>query len=1218
MTMDAMTGALGAALGGQKLDIICFDACLMASQTVAAALSSHTHYLIASELSIMVSPSISDPWNHRSHVPYDPFTAGGLTPEEFGIDIVNNFEDCGGVGIMQTMSLVSLDAYPAFSQAMVDVTAFLTDAAAASNELIVTAIQVVNNLDRDYGTFSGHDNDMGSYGADLGAFLTRWAILLDDRLSVEAASAAAAARTARGLYDAMVVHEIHSNNNRDAYTGMHIFFPGHLGRRGNDRDFTTLYQATAVITGDPLDVAWHIFIDTLSGALVPAAQAIMDSGTIDQSGGYTNDMDEEWILTCSDPSATPTLLFSSFQVESTYDYVNVFGGTSSAGQRIIHVSGSSVPDTVHGSSSSLFVQFHTDGSVVHDGFAATFSCPSADVVGGACGGLPVSLVDGGSIDMSGGYTNSLDCSWEVTCSDTSMTAGLTFSAFNTETSYDRVTVYDGASADPYIMDRQLALMSGSSLLPPVHASGPSLFVTFHTDSSVTRDGFAAVSTCSSSGTSTGQPSWRISRAGVENVNGVYHPTTLRTYSGAQTWAKGHIALFRWEHTHWVIGDIGINMDDFTESNWLYTSVSSADTPPTNGWTTAAAGVDPSPSVSLSGVSNPCDGVGVSISDSSDINFTGGYGYHADCTWTLTCSDPTSIAELVFDEMSTESNFDFVTVSDDDSVLLHVSGHAVPEHEVRGSSSSHGLIVHFTSDGSVNDDGFVASFACAPTSAPPSESIIGCTGQPSCDACVHATYSCGFMWGDSCYCEWSSDCNQASWGTGSNTIQVEQCQLHGRSVAELPLNVSTGTHSSTTASTPLKDGTFALTNGAISSGVSGAVHVRADCPDTAVDAIMWTGVVDDDVSSSIHDVGVDTIWLLDDKGGTTQTDTSSVGIWWTSASAASFNFDGATSTTDVHGEWDGLSEVLSQVQPGAGPDRSAFVFSSASTVEKDHTAESKEIMVTSFAVSYYADGMDVPGDGSGGELATLRTSYTRMEDNTFELLSKVLSTQLDHMIEEVVPIDAGGSIVPILFGSKADPGGLPVGTPSMYLYQPFETAMEWGPSLSITREAVLEDFGDGQLVSAKEVVMLQIEAITGQRDQFAAIWDHGVLITDDVGTQDCVELLHRPAGCSDSPEGSHLVALLVCFAVVFLVSVVARVWCCRKSGATSYAGAGDLDRNTSKMRSLSGSNYLELQGEGQAQQATDDTAMNDVPLDDKEQQPMLSGQTSDAPVLQGAV
>jgi hypothetical protein len=208
MTMEDMSSALGAALGGEKLDIISFDACLMAAQGVAAALSSHAHYLIGSELSIMVSSRISDPWNHRAHVPHDGTSP--MLPEEYGIHVVDDFVDCGGRDTMQTMSLISLDEYPAFSQAMADVATLLTAAAAAdspTSDLLVSALQVVNNLDSDYGSLGGQDNDMGSYGADVGAFLLRWAALLDDRSSPEAATAAAAARTASGLFDTMIVHE---------------------------------------------------------------------------------------------------------------------------------------------------------------------------------------------------------------------------------------------------------------------------------------------------------------------------------------------------------------------------------------------------------------------------------------------------------------------------------------------------------------------------------------------------------------------------------------------------------------------------------------------------------------------------------------------------------------------------------------------------------------------------------------------------------------------------------------------------------------------------------------------------------------------------------------------------------------------------------------------------------------------------------------------------
>lgn len=822
--------------------------------------------------------------------------------------------------------------------------------------------------------------------------MTRWAAALDDHSSAQAAAAAAAARRARESYDRMIVHERHSNNHRDAYTGMHIFFPGHLGRHGSDRENANDYRATPTIDGDPLDQAWHTFIDQLTGALVSTAQTLTDSGTIDQTGGYSNDLDLEWSLTCTDPAARPALQFTSFATETYYDRVDVFDGTSAQHDLLLSASGSSIPNAVHGSGSSLFVQFQTDSSVTREGFRAEFSCSTAGFgPAGGCGASAAQLVDGGSIDLSGGYANNMECAWQLACSDTSMIAHLSFSAFDTETSFDRVTVYDGESASA----TQLARLSGSSLPTAIDGTGSSLFVSFHTDSSVTRDGFTAQATCVFAASPT-VSSWLVSGAGAVHANGVYTPAALRTYSGAQTWAKGDLALFRWAHTHWVISDLGRNMDDFDESRWIYTAESSAETPPTHGWVTAATGADPPPTLGTTGESDPCDGVGVRLTDQTTLDHSGGYSNNEDCYWSLTCSDPTSRASLTFSSFTTESNFDWVTVTDvshhGQQTLTHASGSSRPAPV---SADGPELVVHFTTDSSITRDGFVADFDCRESEIP--SGTVGCSPQ-HCSACIYSQYSCGLLWSDTCYCEWSeSGCNEASWGDGSSSPNANQC-AHGREVAG-------GLATQSAEHDPSKLAEFSLTNGVISnSDDSGLVQIRAQCPSTTVDAAMWTGVLDDDVSSSIHEMGVDTLFRLNRKGGTTETDTSTVDIWWTSARPA--EFDHRAGITTIVGEWDGLSEVLSQPQPGPGPSRSGFAFSNTRYVEKDHTSIGKEVMVTSFLVSYYPAEMEVPGDGAGGTIATLRTSYTRAENGTFNLFRKVLSTQLDSMIEQAVPADAG--------------------------------------------------------------------------------------------------------------------------------------------------------------------------------------------------------------------
>ena len=1093
LEVQMISGALETALGDQKLDIISFYACLMASQKVAAALAPHTHYMIASELTIRAAADPADYFNHQAHVPYAEGSVS--TPEEYATRIVDAFGDCGAVSAMQTISLIGLDLYPAFSEAMADVAVILTAAVATSieDERIITALQVVNDLDSDY-----EDDTMGVFGADVGAFLSRWATVLDDRSSDQAAAAATAARTAHDRYETMVLHERHSMNNRDAYTGIHIMFPGSLASSSHDHQYTNLYRATPVVEVDQLDVAWHAFIDALFVALTPHPHIVTNGGTIDVSGGYDNNAALSWTLTCTDPTASSTLSFSSFDTESSCDKVSVYDGSSSSSDRLIHASGSSTPSTIHGSGSDLFMTFSTDGSVTRDGFVAEFSCTpggGGSTDRGACAGSE-SIADGGAINQTGGYANGMDCTWTITCSDSSTVPTVSFTSFDLEHNFDRVQVYDGASSD----STELMSASGGALPAPVHGSGQKLFIEFHTDSSVTHDGFVAVASCA-----------------------------------------GHA------------------------------------TPPSGGGPPADA----------------CNG-GV-IWDSGTID-QGRYDDNEDCTWTLRCSDDGAGPTLRFSRFATESNFDFVTVSDEDATLLRVSGHSIPS-DVRGTNTW--MTVHFTTDSSEVDDGFTASFTCADDDT----SSERCSAT-SCNSCIQTTYSCGIMFTDTCYCEMKScgTCDTGSFLKGASSPVTEQCTSCG----------SAGTGAGYTWATQLPDSaeekslaTFELTNPTLHNDGDGHVHVNAEVPNSVITARMWTGVLDAYATSGIHASGVDVLWLLDAKGGTTETDTSVVGTWWTSVQSATISFDGETDTTDVSGEWDGLSEVLSQTQPGAAPDRSAFVFSSARYVEKYHASEGKEVLVTSFKVIYYElEPEYVPRNGAGGVFATLRAGYTRDDNGSFTLLSKTLWTKLDETIEKDIPLDAGGCIVPILVGSKTVADDKPVGDPQMYLFDTASTAMAWSPSLKLTREPVTEALCDDghALVSTGEVMMLQAEDVSGETDSYVGVFHDGVLDSpSSFGSQGCVELLDRGDGCP----------LVTAFRVTVLVATIAAliaVYCCVKrcrggdGTCSSYSGA--IDRNTSKLRGLSG-DFSKL--ESDESKAESGIAAAQSP---KEQQPMLAGGATD--------
>ena len=51
------------------------------------------------------------------------------------------------------------------------------------------------------------------------------------------------------------------------------------------------------------------------------------------------------------------------------------------------------------------------------------------------------MVDSGLVE-SGEYGNSADCSWSMTCSNSTFVPTLTFTAFSTEANFDYVYFYD--------------------------------------------------------------------------------------------------------------------------------------------------------------------------------------------------------------------------------------------------------------------------------------------------------------------------------------------------------------------------------------------------------------------------------------------------------------------------------------------------------------------------------------------------------------------------------------------------------------------------------------------------------------------------------------------------------------------------------------------------------------------------------------------------------
>ena len=101
---------------------------------------------------------------------------------------------------------------------------------------------------------------------------------------------------------------------------------------------------------------------------------LTDGGTVDRSGGvYSNKENCRWTLACS--SGSPTVMFESFDVETSWDFVNIYdGGDINTATLIAHLDGNDLPQPVPGTGPTMVLQFISDGSVTADGFRANYVC----------------------------------------------------------------------------------------------------------------------------------------------------------------------------------------------------------------------------------------------------------------------------------------------------------------------------------------------------------------------------------------------------------------------------------------------------------------------------------------------------------------------------------------------------------------------------------------------------------------------------------------------------------------------------------------------------------------------------------------------------------------------------------------------------------------------------------------------------------------------------
>ncbi len=136
-----------------------------------------------------------------------------------------------------------------------------------------------------------------------------------------------------------------------------------------------------------------------------------DSGNIYDSGGaggsYSN---YEYCGFLIQPSSSPTnitLNFSQFAVETNYDFLYVYDGTSTSGTLLGQFTGYSLPNNITATSGSMYLVFSSDSNISAQGFSASWTSTTVDATLIASYNFDDDWISNNSLtDQTGSYNGS--------------------------------------------------------------------------------------------------------------------------------------------------------------------------------------------------------------------------------------------------------------------------------------------------------------------------------------------------------------------------------------------------------------------------------------------------------------------------------------------------------------------------------------------------------------------------------------------------------------------------------------------------------------------------------------------------------------------------------------------------------------------------------------------------------------------------------------------
>ena len=390
------------------------------------------------------------------------------------------------------------------------------------------------------------------------------------------------------------------------------------------------------------------------------------------------------------------------------------------------------------------------------------------------------------------------CDWTIRCSSGDGIT-FTFDQLSTESNFDFVkyvvlqrhsalvarpadrsrmmsarSVYDGPdSSSPALVERA----SGSDAPRPVQASGRQMLIEYTSDNSVSGGGFSGHYSCGS--VMVVDPGMMVNIvtpdagpvAGTVNGEGVRFHLDARggvTYQIECTLnglSDSVLELYAPNGRDLLVenDDYGGELASFIEwtcpNDGNYIVNVRGFSPQNTGDFTLEVTSDSGSSGGSSG--DPCNGGLSMAAPSAVISYQprGQYENNVDCVWAVTCPSRGDVPSFTFTALDTENGFDWVTISDGNSIsagratqIDQVSGNLRSLSQVSYQSSSRSMSIGFTTDGSVSGVGFEGSYACGPPAsggATCEDTIEELNGRGACNGFIAQGFSCAQRFCPSC-------------------------------------------------------------------------------------------------------------------------------------------------------------------------------------------------------------------------------------------------------------------------------------------------------------------------------------------------------------------------------------------------------------------------------------------------------------------------------------